>query len=146
MIAQSSRRGGEAEMAAFFPAQLFGDLINAGKEGMNEIVEFLARRSQSKGASLEEPHPEVIFELKDLAAHCRLLNPIRHLSHGFGNALVFGYEIEQLEVVDIHAEEATRERGEERPGWKSLIGDDYPGKTKSAICRHQFVVVPASGG
>jgi len=50
------------------PAELFGDLIEAREERIDEIVELLVGRSQGKRAAMEKLHFEKFFELKNLSA------------------------------------------------------------------------------
>jgi len=41
--------------------------------------------------------------LQNLRADRRLLDAVRHVAHGFGNAAVAGDEIEKFEVMNVHA-------------------------------------------
>ena len=44
----------------------------------------------------------MFFELQDLSADRRLLNPVGHLPHRFADAAVFGDMIEKFEVMNVH--------------------------------------------
>ena len=103
VIAEGRGRGGEAEMGVFLAAEAGRDLLDAREERLDEIIELLAGGRQGEGAALEELHPEILFQRRDLTTHGRLLDPVGHLADGLGDALVFGYVIVELEMVNVHS-------------------------------------------
>jgi hypothetical protein len=106
-MGQGSCRRGKAQMMIFFPSYLFRHLIEPGEKRGDEIVELLACLSQGKRAAMEKFDFKELFKLEDLAAHGWLLDAVRHLSDGFGDAFKFGNVVEKLEMMDVHTERET---------------------------------------
>ena len=102
MIGQGSRRGGKSKVLVLFALESLGHLVEPRKKGVNEVVEFFAWRGERERASMKQLHTEILFQLENLAADCRLLDSIGHLANRFSDSFELCDEVEELEVVYIH--------------------------------------------
>src|SRR5258706_15504253 len=99
MIPQDNLRRADANVLGDSAANLLGDQLKVVEERSNKPVEIFALGSQSEGTSLKERGLEEVFQLNDLPAHGGLLDSVRHVADGLTDATVFGYIIEQLQMV-----------------------------------------------
>lgn len=102
MIPQNCARGREPETLACFTAQTLASFQHFTEEWFDEFKKLATRGRQHERAPLKKFKAKMIFELQDLTTHCRLLNAIRHFTHGAANAAIFGYVIEKLKVMNVH--------------------------------------------
>ena len=78
-------------------------LPKTGKERIEEIIEFIPRRREREGPPIEQFHTQIPLQLQDLSTHRRLLDAVGHFPDGRRDPLVFGNEVEQLKMVDVHS-------------------------------------------
>src|SRR5207247_6413631 len=115
MITQDDLRCPDAQVLEFASASQFSlHRVEVIEKRFDELVKLIAGGRELEGPSLEEGQTQGFFQLNDLAAHRRLLDAIRHVTHGFADAAVFRYVVEKLEVMNVH--------GPARVGWP----DDAP--------------------
>ena len=84
------------------PLQLGRHGVDVGEEGLDEPVQFLARRAEGEGPPLKEGNAQEFFELGYLAAYRRLLDAVGDIADRLGDATMTGHVVEQLKMVDIH--------------------------------------------
>jgi hypothetical protein len=74
----------------------------AGKEGLDELVQGFTFAGKSEGAAMEKGDAESGFELEDLGADGGLLDAVGDVASGSADPFVMGDVIKEFEVVDIH--------------------------------------------
>src|SRR5262245_16387817 len=102
MIADKRFAGRDAEMLGNATLQLFSHRPEVVEKGLNKIIQFPPLRREGKGPPLKQGDAEEFLQLDHLAAYGGLLDAIRHVAHGFGNAAVARHIIKKLEVVNVH--------------------------------------------
>ena len=78
-------------------------VTKAGKERIEKIIEFIPGWREREGPAIEQLHTQIPLQLQDLSTHRRLLDAIGHFSDGRRDPFVFGNEVEQLKMVDVHS-------------------------------------------
>ena len=110
MVPQNRARRGEPQSLRSLAPQTLSSFFDVTEKWIYELEQFTTGWRQRERPALKKFYPEIAFQLKNLAAHRRLLNAVRHLPHGFTDAAVFRDVIEKLEVMNVQ-DEVTRPAG-----------------------------------
>ena len=96
VIAQNRARRGEPQTLGSFASQTRSRFFDLAKEWFDECEQFVASWREGKWSTLEEFETEIFFQLENLTAHRWLLNPVRHVPHGFADAAMFRDVVEEF--------------------------------------------------
>jgi hypothetical protein len=77
-------------------------MVNFVEEGPNEFVQLDARRQKGKRATIKQFGAERFLQARDLAAYCRLLDPVWHIANGGHDSAMTGDVVEKLEMMNVH--------------------------------------------
>lgn len=105
-------------------------VIQPGEKWLHVGIELIARGRQPERTPLKQAHAQLLFQLSDLAAHRRLLDPVRHLAHGRADPAVLGHIVEQFEVMDVHA---------------AILGRPFPTRAATPFSVRALPLVPSAG-
>ena len=104
MIAQNRGLTRRHEYGAPSTLQPAGDLVESGKEWLDEFEKFFALGRQRERPAMKQRHAEKFFQLRHLSAYRRLLDAVRNMAHRLRDAFMPRDIIEQFKVMNIHSE------------------------------------------
>src|SRR5258707_9981500 len=99
---QHDRRRSDPQLRRTVLAEPLGDDVNVLKERPDELKEFRSRRRERKWPTLKELRAEGFLQFGDLSADGWLLNAVGNIAHRCRDAAVFGDEVEQLQMMNVH--------------------------------------------